>query len=1187
MRRFPENLLNALRAEECILFIGSGISQWSGLPSWEALLRRMLAYLDERALLESSEKAEIEALVQSGHLLTAASVCSSCMRKADLRDFVDAVFVNPNPRPHEIHRIIVELGPDSFITTNYDRLIEEAFQSAHGVALTVVNNDQRIEQAKIVRHGAGHFIFTPHGHVDNVDTIVLSHEDYRRIQYDSEAVIRTMEHLFLSRPVIYLGFGLRDPDFLMIKDRIAATYQGGEREHYAIMRDVSDLMKKHWRENYGINIISYPATQRSYDGLLVLLRELHGELKAPAHAVTAVAVEPLRPSYIPLMRSAMIRFCEDIVHSFADLQGQGVTVFASFRADLCRGDKIERISIHRRRPALLELLDSIPNLVVIGSPGSGKTYAMQTYAGILARRALEIWRSADGPDSAAIKHTIPLILPMKEYRGNIEEMIIGRVPRSIDARLALQSGLFVIIFDAINEVSQIHLRMLSRDIGLFLAKYPSNRFIFTSRAMHYVPASIMLPVFELQPVLPSDLEDYLKSKDIALEDVTESMQETLRNPLLLSMFVELRGRTAEVVNTAGLLDVYFGTVKHKFEAVSAARVSLMPMLTPIAYRLISEGSQSLDAPEIEREFRKVIAKQEDHQRVNPGDILKALISLGLLLPDAEGRVSFFHQTALEYVAAVELLSRYSKGSVSVRKLLELHRWDETIILFIALLPATERRRILQEISEIDIVFACHAFESATVKDGSIGLSLFDILRERLSEKLLPKAKRELLAEAAIGLAPYGRKEVLAKWLDDKNAEVAGSAAVFLGLMGAKEFVPKFVSKLRTATVWPSPFAKALDLLINESVVKALVKAGETSREELALDNFADVLNRFESGALYSEVKRLSRSRTPRKRQFAARILSKFESNRSVNILADMLEDSNADVRLEAIFGLEYSRAAAHKTDRIIASMFNLLWDRKSGKWAADYLLSVSNASIVLEAERRIGSPRNAHELINLCAILAKSEPNKARKLLFDKLDHYKPSFHDSLANALEKLPIDRLLPDILSYLRSENRSLRSTVLDTLDWLRGPGEEQLPISKKDCEYLVRLWERLSVQDREITPLLFLLGDAFQSIAKPLLLRRLSNPRYKLRVQLLPIISRMPLTQGDLSPAVIEWLIGKFGIELDPYEWPPGQVVGMVAEESMVTKKLIPLLSSPDPTVRNNAYCAIRVAEGRLEKRLLRE
>jgi hypothetical protein len=39
-----------LRQKECVLFIGSGVSAWSGLPSWQQLLQQMLQFLEEHGL---------------------------------------------------------------------------------------------------------------------------------------------------------------------------------------------------------------------------------------------------------------------------------------------------------------------------------------------------------------------------------------------------------------------------------------------------------------------------------------------------------------------------------------------------------------------------------------------------------------------------------------------------------------------------------------------------------------------------------------------------------------------------------------------------------------------------------------------------------------------------------------------------------------------------------------------------------------------------------------------------------------------------------------------------------------------------------------------------------------------------------------------------------------------------------
>ncbi len=49
----------ALRQKECVLFIGSGVSAWSGLPSWQQLLQQMLQFLEEHGL-PPNEGEEIE-----------------------------------------------------------------------------------------------------------------------------------------------------------------------------------------------------------------------------------------------------------------------------------------------------------------------------------------------------------------------------------------------------------------------------------------------------------------------------------------------------------------------------------------------------------------------------------------------------------------------------------------------------------------------------------------------------------------------------------------------------------------------------------------------------------------------------------------------------------------------------------------------------------------------------------------------------------------------------------------------------------------------------------------------------------------------------------------------------------------------------------------------------------------------
>jgi NAD-dependent SIR2 family protein deacetylase len=145
---FPKAFIDAISAKECVLFIGAGISVWSGLPNWRQLIEQMLDF-QCRYDLNQKEKAEIEAIIHQGNLILAASLCRSRMENRHFREFIDNIFITSNSKPREIHDMIVSLGHDSFITTNYDSLIQQAYQRIfNGERLFQVNNNQPIEEAK-------------------------------------------------------------------------------------------------------------------------------------------------------------------------------------------------------------------------------------------------------------------------------------------------------------------------------------------------------------------------------------------------------------------------------------------------------------------------------------------------------------------------------------------------------------------------------------------------------------------------------------------------------------------------------------------------------------------------------------------------------------------------------------------------------------------------------------------------------------------------------------------------------------------------------------------------------------------------------------------------------------------------------------------------------------------------------
>lgn len=180
-----ETLLRRLRATldrpDTVVLVGSGTSLWSGLPTWETLLAKLAEFVEGLGRDATAVRQEIKA----GDLLLAASYG---VHQLDLREFgafIRQVTNHPHAELAEIHGLIATLGPSCFITTNYDRLLEAAVAKygPHGTPI-VVTNRQVSEIADILPSYSRRFVFKYHGDVEDAASIVLTRDQYRRIQHE-------------------------------------------------------------------------------------------------------------------------------------------------------------------------------------------------------------------------------------------------------------------------------------------------------------------------------------------------------------------------------------------------------------------------------------------------------------------------------------------------------------------------------------------------------------------------------------------------------------------------------------------------------------------------------------------------------------------------------------------------------------------------------------------------------------------------------------------------------------------------------------------------------------------------------------------------------------------------------------------------------------------------------------------
>jgi len=120
--RLIEKIRSVLIKPDTVILVGSGISVWSGLPTWPKLISDLADHVDE---LGYSGQTVRDALAQ-GDLTLAASYGAFQLTPLQFGQFIRNACHAGHAKHNALHEIIARLGPDCFVTTNYDKLLEDA-----------------------------------------------------------------------------------------------------------------------------------------------------------------------------------------------------------------------------------------------------------------------------------------------------------------------------------------------------------------------------------------------------------------------------------------------------------------------------------------------------------------------------------------------------------------------------------------------------------------------------------------------------------------------------------------------------------------------------------------------------------------------------------------------------------------------------------------------------------------------------------------------------------------------------------------------------------------------------------------------------------------------------------------------------------------------------------------------------
>ncbi|MDB5311834.1 MAG: hypothetical protein JWO38_6036 [Gemmataceae bacterium] len=210
-----QELVNAIRKRNALLFVGAGVSMNLGVPSWQQLT----AHIAERLGHEPAEFAALgeDQILAEYYALQTGSI-------GPLRSWMDVEWhrdAAEKVRRSDLHRLIVRLAFPIIYTTNYDRYLELAHE-AYGAKYTKVANlgEMTAETPGVTQ------IVKFHGDFEDDSSIVLTESShFERLSLEGPLDLKLRADL-LGRVSLFVGYSVSDVSIRYLLYRLHKLWEG-------------------------------------------------------------------------------------------------------------------------------------------------------------------------------------------------------------------------------------------------------------------------------------------------------------------------------------------------------------------------------------------------------------------------------------------------------------------------------------------------------------------------------------------------------------------------------------------------------------------------------------------------------------------------------------------------------------------------------------------------------------------------------------------------------------------------------------------------------------------------------------------------------------------------------------------------------------------------------------------------
>lgn len=217
---FVNEYVDSLRCGEAGLFVGAGLSLASGMPSWKRLLQKPAESIGMNVDKEEDLVTLAQYYVNESHdartkINTELKSQFGCLSK-----------INDN------QKIIAQLPIDTIWTTNYDNLLEKAFENNDKICDVKRSKDDFTSSPK----NSSVTFYKMHGDISNVNEAVITRRQYEEYDRNFELYVTALKSDLVRKTFLFIGYSFQDPNLKYILSQLRLLLGNNPREHYFLIK---------------------------------------------------------------------------------------------------------------------------------------------------------------------------------------------------------------------------------------------------------------------------------------------------------------------------------------------------------------------------------------------------------------------------------------------------------------------------------------------------------------------------------------------------------------------------------------------------------------------------------------------------------------------------------------------------------------------------------------------------------------------------------------------------------------------------------------------------------------------------------------------------------------------------------------------------------------------------------------